>query len=102
MTGRQDYKVAEKDPNFAKLAKEGIELTNYFALTHPSQPNYCASAGGDTWGMDNDDYKQLPANISTIADLFDTKKIAWGQYQEQLPYAGYQVRTTTASIEEAI
>ncbi|KAJ5715415.1 uncharacterized protein N7483_012596 [Penicillium malachiteum] len=85
-----DYSTAAADANFAKLAKEGILLTNYFALTHPSEPNYCASAAGDNFGMDNDDFHQLPANISTLADLFDTKKIAWGQYQEDMPYAGYQ------------
>lgn len=45
------------------------------------------------FGMDNDDFHQIPANVSTIADLFDTKGIAWGQYQEALPYAGYQVLT---------
>jgi acid phosphatase len=70
------------------LAKEGILLTNYFGVTHPSEPNYCASAAGDDFGMDNDDWHQIPANVSTIADLFDTKGVAWGEYQEDLPYAG--------------
>jgi acid phosphatase len=86
----QDYATAALDENLSKLAKEGILLTNYFAVTHPSEPNYCASAAGDTFGMDNDDFHQIPANVSTIADLFDTKHIAWGEYQEDLPYAGYQ------------
>ncbi|KAJ6104098.1 hypothetical protein N7523_010418 [Penicillium sp. IBT 18751x] len=86
----QDYKTAAGDKNFEKIAKEGILLTNYFATTHPSQPNYVASASGDNFGMDNDNFVQIPANVSTIADLFDTKKIAWGQYQQALPYAGYQ------------
>ncbi|KAJ5657562.1 uncharacterized protein N7484_001211 [Penicillium longicatenatum] len=86
----QDYKTTAEDSNFAKIAKEGILLTNYFATTHPSQPNYVASAAGDNFGMDNDDFHQIPANVSTIADLFDTKGISWGQYQEALPYAGYQ------------
>ncbi|CAI7617802.1 unnamed protein product [Penicillium glandicola] len=85
-----DYETAASDENLSKLAKEGILLTNYFAITHPSEPNYCASAGGDTFGMDSDDFLQIPANVSTIADLFDTKHIAWGEYQEDLPYAGYQ------------
>lgn len=40
--------------------------------------------------MDNDDFIRIPANVSTIADLFDTKKISWGEYQEHLPYPGYQ------------
>ncbi|CAI7586110.1 unnamed protein product [Penicillium discolor] len=85
-----DYETAALDENLSKLAKEGILLTNYFAVTHPSEPNYCASAGGDTFGMDSDDFLQIPANVSTIADLFDTKHIAWGEYQEDMPYAGYQ------------
>ncbi|KAJ5978587.1 hypothetical protein N7501_001929 [Penicillium viridicatum] len=85
-----DYETAASDENLAKLAKEGILLTNYFAVSHPSEPNYCASAGGDTFGMDSDAFLQIPANVSTIADLFDTKHIAWGEYQEDMPYAGYQ------------
>lgn len=40
--------------------------------------------------MDHDEFVEVPANVSTIADLFDTKGIAWGEYQEHLPYAGYQ------------
>ncbi|KAJ5301505.1 hypothetical protein PENANT_c002G04207 [Penicillium antarcticum] len=85
-----DYDTAALDENLANIAKEGILLTNYFAVTHPSEPNYCASAAGDNFGMDNDDFHQIPANVSTIADLFDTKHIAWGEYQEDMPHAGYQ------------
>ncbi|KAE8135618.1 phosphoesterase family-domain-containing protein [Aspergillus pseudotamarii] len=85
-----DYSDASADENYQWLAKQGITLTNFFATTHPSEPNYCASAGGDTFGMDNDDFNQIPANVSTIADLFDTKHIAWGEYQEHLPYPGFQ------------
>ncbi|PYH91993.1 phosphoesterase-domain-containing protein [Aspergillus ellipticus CBS 707.79] len=85
-----DFDVAAANTHLAELAKKGLLLSNFWAVTHPSEPNYCASAGGDTFGMDNDDFHQLPSNISTIADLFDTKKIAWGEYQEALPYPGYQ------------
>lgn len=87
---RQDYEKAAKDPHLSKLAQQGLTLSNYWAVTHPSQPNYCSSAGGDNFGMDHDDFVEVPANVSTIADLFDTKKIAWGEYQEHLPYPGYQ------------
>lgn len=90
LTHLQDFETAASDESLSKLAKEGILLTNYFAVTHPSEPNYCISAGGDAFGMDNDDFQQIPANVSTIADLFDTKHIAWGEYQEDMPYAGYQ------------
>ncbi|KAJ6153659.1 Phosphoesterase [Penicillium chermesinum] len=59
-----DYQTTANNIDFATLAKEGILLTNYFATTHPSQPNYLASAAGDNFGLDNDDFQQQPANIS--------------------------------------
>lgn len=40
--------------------------------------------------MDNDDFNQIPSNVSTIADMLDVKNIAWGEYQEHMPYPGYQ------------
>ncbi len=42
------------------IASQGITLTNYWAVTHPSEPNYCAAAGGDHFGMDNDDFNAIP------------------------------------------
>lgn len=68
----------------------GIELTNYWATTHPSEPNYCAAAGGDNFGMDNDNFHAIPANVSTIVDLLDTKGISWAEYQEAMPYPGFE------------
>ncbi|KAL4929490.1 acid phosphatase PHOa [Aspergillus undulatus] len=85
-----DYENAAADENLQWLASQGIALTNLYALTHPSEPNYCAAAGGDTFGMDNDDFQRVPANVSTVVDLLDTKYISWGEYQEHMPYPGFQ------------
>ncbi|CAI7619519.1 unnamed protein product [Penicillium viridicatum] len=85
-----NYDDSAADANMQWLASEGILLTNFYAVTHPSEPNYCAAAGGDTFGMDNDDFNQVPNNVSTIADLLDTKGISWAEYQEHIPYAGFQ------------
>jgi acid phosphatase len=40
--------------------------------------------------MDNDDFHAIPSNISTVVDLLDTKGISWAEYQEDIPYAGFQ------------
>ena len=37
--------------NLAYFAKKGILLSNHFAATHPSQPNYAAAISGDYFGM---------------------------------------------------
>jgi acid phosphatase len=85
-----DYSKAAGDPNMQWLANQGVTLSNYYATTHPSEPNYCAVVAGDNFGMDNDDFIQIPANISTVVDLLDTKGISWGEYQEDIPYPGFQ------------
>ena len=72
------------------LAEKGITLTNYFGITHPSEPNYCAIHGGDNFGMDNDNFHQIPANVSTLFDLLADKDVSFGEYQEDAPYVGFE------------
>ncbi len=71
------------------LASQGIFLANYFAVTHPSEPNYAAVVAGDHFGIDHDNFVSFPANISTVVDLLDTKSVLRGSYQEDLPYPGF-------------
>ena len=75
--------------NIAKFVKQGILLENYFSTTHPSEPNYVAVAGGENWGMDNDNLTEIPANVSTIVDLLESKGITWAEYQEGMPSSGF-------------
>jgi acid phosphatase len=76
--------------NFQWFSKKGITLTNFFAVTHPSEPNYMAAIAGDYFGMENDDFLRAPRNISTVIDLLDTKGISWGHYQEDMPFSGFE------------
>ncbi|KAK4234025.1 hypothetical protein C8A03DRAFT_19008 [Achaetomium macrosporum] len=85
-----NFDASARDPSMSWLASQGILLTNYYAVTHPSEPNYAAVISGDTFGMDNDDFNSFPTNISTVVDLLDTKSISWAAYQESLPYPGFQ------------
>ncbi|KAL5372688.1 hypothetical protein DPSP01_013305 [Paraphaeosphaeria sporulosa] len=85
-----DYDLAIGDPSLKSLAKKGITLTNHFAVTHPSLPNYAAAISGDYYGINHDDMTAIPSNVSTIVDLLEAKKISWGAYQEDMPYTGFQ------------
>ncbi|KAJ6096401.1 phosphoesterase-domain-containing protein [Penicillium sp. IBT 16267x] len=85
-----DYKSAAGNADQQWLASKGITLTNYYAVGHTSQPNYCAAASGDNYGMDNDLFNDIPTNVSTVADLLNTKGISWSEYQQHMPYAGFQ------------
>lgn len=85
-----DYDKAAGQEDLQWLASQGVTLDNYWGLTHPSEPNYVAAVGGDYFALDDDRFIALPSNISTIVDLFDTKGISWAEYQEHLPYTGFQ------------
>jgi len=85
-----DFTTASDDPNFAALTKQGIQLTNNFAVTHPSEPNYVSVVGGEYFGMDNDNLNRIPQNISSVVDLLEDKKISWAEYQEDMPSTGFQ------------
>ncbi|KAK9388574.1 phosphoesterase family-domain-containing protein [Lipomyces mesembrius] len=84
-----DYAAAFGQADLAYLSESGLLLTNYFAASHPSEPNYVAAVGGDYFGINSDDFFQIPSNVSTIVDLLDTKGISWAEYQEDMPYAGF-------------
>jgi hypothetical protein len=86
----------DKNSDIAGLAKQGILLTEYYGLTHPSQPNYIASVGGDYFGLNHDGFVRIPQNVSTLVDLFDSKDIDWRGYFEGLPGPGYMGEGSTA------
>ncbi|KAK7202831.1 phosphoesterase family-domain-containing protein [Myxozyma melibiosi] len=85
-----DFEAADTQADLEWLAQYGVKLTNYFSVTHPSEPNYLAAVAGDYFGMDSDAFFQIPKNVSSIVDLLDSKNISWAEYQEHQPYAGYQ------------
>jgi len=71
------------------LASMGITLTNYFAVTHPSEPNYVASVGGDYFGIGDDSLHNIPIEVATVVDILEAAGISWGEYQEDMPYTGF-------------
>src|ERR1044072_4700766 len=49
------------------LASGGALLTNYHAITHPSQPNYLALYGGSTFGVrDNNNHNLPDPTLATV------------------------------------
>ena len=71
-------------PNYNQLARDYTLLTQYYAVTHPSLPNYLALMGGDTFGIDrncNDCFIDEPS----LPDLIEASGRTWKTYQEDMP-----------------
>lgn len=73
------------NPYFADLAKRGTFLSQYYGVAHPSQPNYLAMVGGDTFAIVDDFNHNLPQN--NLVDLMEASGISWKTYQENYPGA---------------
>jgi phosphatidylinositol-3-phosphatase len=70
---------------------------NYYAVAHPSLPNYLALVAGSTFGVNSDCVPaqcSIPSNVATIATLIDTHNLSWREYAESMPANCSQVDFT--------
>jgi acid phosphatase len=74
-------------PTFSALGRRYARLTNYFAVTHPSLPNYLALVSGSTHGITTD---CTTCNLAgtTIGDQLTRAGRSWFAYAEGYP-TGY-------------
>jgi hypothetical protein len=75
-------------PTYNRMAQEYTLLTQFYAVGHPSLPNYIALIGGDTFGIDkdcNDCYIDAPS----LPDLIEASGLSWKTYQENMPWRCY-------------
>ena len=68
------------------MLERGREYANYFAVTHPSLPNYLAFASGTTNGKTTDDITAGEVSSGpTLWDQLSDAKIDWAVYEESMP-----------------
>lgn len=79
-------------PNFNQLANDYTLLTQFFAITHPSLPNYIALISGDTQGIDTN-CSDCYVNAPSLPDLIEASGRTWKTYQEDMPEPCYQTDT---------
>jgi len=75
-------------PFINSLAQQYAMASNYFGVTHPSEPNYVAAISGSNWFVNNDN----PANRfdhTNLVDQLESNHKSWGAYMESMPSTGY-------------
>jgi len=78
----RSYAEAMAQPYTARLASEFAVASNYYAISHPSLPNYLALTSGSTWGISDDDYHALPQG--GIGRQLTEQGIRWRAYMESM------------------
>jgi phosphatidylinositol-3-phosphatase len=72
------------------LYGEGVQMDNYYAVTHPSCPNYIAMVGGDTFGITadgqaDDPTYQVHSPTPNVASQLEAAGLTWHEYSESQP-----------------
>jgi phosphatidylinositol-3-phosphatase len=81
-------------PNFNAYAEKYTLLTQYYAVTHPSLPNYIALFSGDTWGITTD-CSTCFKNVPSLPDQLEVAGKTWKAYLEDMPSPCYVGDTAT-------
>lgn len=79
------FEEAYEQPYLRELARRGALLQNYFAITHPSQPNYIAMVAGTTYGVNSNATVDLDVGKRHVGDLFEQAGSDWKVYAEDYP-----------------
>lgn len=69
-------------PYFNSLFSKGTLLTNYTGVYHPSDENYLALAGGDTYTQGATYYPNINNPGSHIADVMEAAGLSWKSYEQ--------------------
>lgn len=80
-----DEMVGNKDaPYINSLISQNSLADNYFAVSHPSLPNYIAILGGSTLGITSD-CTSCYVNAPNLVDQLEQAHKSWKAYMESLP-----------------
>lgn len=72
-----------RDPYMKSLLRRGAYLDQFFAIKHPSQPNYIAMTSGDVRGVSSNRLVNL--DVKHIGDLLEARHKTWRQYASGYP-----------------
>ncbi len=109
-------------PNINRLAREYGLATQFYAEVHPSEGNYVAMLGGDTFGIHDDDafyckpkskdvycpgadktgYVDHTVSQRSLIDQLNERGLSWKGYMESIPAAGSGVARWPASDQPGV
>lgn len=83
--GYDEVAGSPEAPFLNRLARRGALATGYYAVSHPSLPNYLALLGGSTFGIGSD-CTECVVHGPNLADQLSRAGIGWRAYMEGMPH----------------
>jgi acid phosphatase len=76
-------------PYISSLARQGAVLSDYLAVTHPSQPNYIAMFSGSTQGVYDNRVPTRRFTAPSLGGQLVAAGLDFGGFSEDMPYTGF-------------
>jgi hypothetical protein len=76
--------IDEHMPFLASMAKSGVLLSDMWATYHPSDENYVAMVGGDTYKFGPVYYPDYDLPVTHLGDLLDAERRPWRAYVQHM------------------
>ena len=88
-------------PYFTSFAAGGVNFSNFYGVSHPSQPNYYAAFSGSTQGIADDSYHTFPASTDNLAKQLAAAGKSWRVYVQAYPGSCSDIQTGSNSADGA-
>ena len=91
--------TAATAPYFTSFANANVNMTNFYGVSHPSQPNYLDAFSGSNQGVTNDNHFTFPASVDNLAKQLAYAGKSWRVYAQNFPGACFDGDTFTGGID---
>ncbi|MEP6849896.1 MAG: alkaline phosphatase family protein [Acidobacteriota bacterium] len=86
-------------PFFTSFAAAHANFTNYFGVSHPSEPNYLAAFSGSTQGVVDDGHFSFPATTDNLAKQLTAAGRSWRLYAQGYPGNCFNGDTANGGVD---
>jgi hypothetical protein len=86
-------------PYFASFAAANVNFTNFYGVTHPSQPNYLDGFSGSNHGVTGDGYATFPASTDNLAKQLAAAGKSWRVYAQNFPGGCSDTTSFTGGVD---
>jgi hypothetical protein len=93
--------TAVTTPTFVNFASTYANFTNFFGISHPSQPNYVDADSGSNQAITDDSYHTITANGNdNLAKQLAAAGKSWRAYMQSYPGGCSDIQNTTTATSD--
>jgi hypothetical protein len=86
-------------PYFTSFAAANVNMTNFYGVSHPSQPNYLDAFSGSNQGVTDDGHFTFPASVDNLAKQLVAAGKSWRVYAQNFPGACFDGDSITGGVD---